>query len=106
MDTERVSLYKVYSECVRISKGEKPEVPTAKVPIYHPTSTGTTTFTPPTTSGGNNVSTEYHQGAQNNVPDEIPIGSVVANADGYLIVRGPCQHCGKQIFLRIPLSQI
>ena len=107
MDTERVSLYKVYSECVRIKKGEQPPVPAVKPPVYHSTSTGAPQFTPPTNTGGSNVSTEYRESAESSQePGEIPLGTVVGKTDGYIIVSGPCQHCGKTTLLRIPLNEI
>lgn len=106
MDSERVALYKVYNECVSKAKGEKPKAPAARAPIHHSKPSGNATAVVPVTSSGETTGAKGTVGQVVPAQEVIPIGTVVDKGNGYIIVSGLCQHCGKQTFLKIPLSEI
>ena len=110
IEINRFSLYQAYLECVKEERGEEAPVPGVKPVNYITTSTGIPEFTSPTTTAGDNTTVEYCEAEECSADTEtdvqasasdIPVGIVVEVTDDYVIVKGKCQHCGKQTLMKI-----
>lgn len=109
IEMNRFSLYQAYLECVKEERGEEAPVPGVKPVNYISTHTGVPVFTAPTTTAditdgeyceAEECSTGGETGVQKDAA-EIPVGTVVEVTEAYIIVKGRCQHCGKETLLKI-----
>jgi hypothetical protein len=108
----RFSLLQAYQECVKEEKGWEQPAPAVKTPVYHSASTEEPVDTAPNSTPGTDANNQSDQPTEeDDMPTgtgkttgnnrEIPEGSTASVADEYIIVRGKCQCCNTETFMKI-----
>ncbi len=103
IEIEKFSLFQAYHECVKEEKGEMPEVPSVKAPVYHTTSTGTPVFSEPTTTADEDFITQEPIAGSNGNNTQV---ESTKSDEEFVTVTSTCSHCGEEITLRINKNQI